>query len=121
MPCIAGEKHRRPVMVVRDAGLVGIGELFQLSPIVRFDPAGGVERGRLEADGDAVLGANTVGQHVELQRADDAEQGLILWQPKPESKRRDIPIDGARNPGTQSLLGRNYGPSKLTFIYTETR
>src|SRR3546814_2251489 len=41
----------------------------------------------------------SVDGHLGLAMTEDsvAEQGLIIWQPKPESKRRDIPIDGARS------------------------
>src|SRR3546814_4925499 len=45
-----------------------------------------------------------------------AEQGLILWQPKPESKRRDIPIDGARSLSTQLFVGSHYGTGKFALI-----
>lgn len=63
----------------------------------------------------AVLG---VDGHLGLAITDDsvAEQGLIHWQPKPESKRRDIPIDGARSLSTQLLVGSHYGSGKFALI-----
>ena len=40
------------------------------------EPSGGRIRGRLDLDRHAVLGAKTAGDHVELQRADDADDRL---------------------------------------------
>ena len=57
----------------RDRGGIGALEFFQLGLIIRLDPAADFETARLERHRQAVFGLQPLGQHVELQRADDAD------------------------------------------------
>ncbi|NGY06322.1 hypothetical protein [Solimonas terrae] len=63
----------------------------------------------------AVLG---VDGHLGLAMTEDSvhEQGLAHWQPKPDSKRRDIPIDAARNLIERLLIVSHYGSAKFALI-----
>jgi hypothetical protein len=44
--------------------------------VLGIDPAGGVDRGALEVGGDVVLGADAIGQDVELQGAGDPDDPI---------------------------------------------
>jgi hypothetical protein len=59
----------RAVVILGQRRAVGVGEALQHLGVVGLDPARGVERRALEVGADVVLGADAVGQHVELQRA----------------------------------------------------
>lgn len=63
----------------------------------------------------AVLG---VDGHLGLAMTEDgvAEQGLAHWQPKPESKRRDIPIDAARSLIEKLVMPSHYGSGKFALV-----
>ena len=78
---VQAEHRRRHVDVVAfrilgDGRAVGLDEARQLRRILRRDPAQHLARGLLEADRQAVLVRQPVAEHVELQRADDADDGL---------------------------------------------
>ncbi|HET8883768.1 MAG TPA: hypothetical protein VFM56_16485 [Solimonas sp.] len=63
----------------------------------------------------SVLG---VDGHLGLAMTEDsvAEQGLAHWEPKPDSKRRDIPIDAARSLIERLLVASHYGSAKFALI-----
>ena len=51
-------------------------EACQSLGILRLDPAREIARGGVETDWSPYSSCNRRGQHVELQRADDADDGL---------------------------------------------
>ena len=51
---------------------IGVEEFSELRLVARRDPAADLEAALLESHGQAVFGVEALGQHVELQRADDA-------------------------------------------------
>ena len=52
---------------------IGVDELVEFGLVRRRDPAADLEAARLERDRQAVFGVEPLDQHVELQRADDAD------------------------------------------------
>lgn len=60
----------------------------------------------------------SVDGHRGLALSDDgrAEQGLVHWEPDEDRKRREIPIDAARNLIAKLALASHYGGSRYTLI-----
>ena len=68
-------EHRVAVKVIGDGEAVGGDELVELLRVVAGNPAHHLIARRLEADRHAIFIGQPVRQHVELQRADDADDG----------------------------------------------
>src|SRR5690606_39241333 len=73
MPGVPGEENRRLIVIIGERRLIGIDEFLHLAVILRLDPARRVKLGRLACHRDIIFGADAVGQHFELQAADNAD------------------------------------------------
>src|SRR6185503_14872538 len=71
---VRGEKRRRANRVVRDTMRVGVDETRQLLVVVRGDPSGSRVAGGRKARSAAVLVAQAVRHHLELELPDRAQQ-----------------------------------------------
>ena len=60
----------------------------------------------------------SVDGHLGLALSDDgrAEQGLVHWEPDEDRKRREIPIDAARNLIAKLAFASHYGSARCTLI-----
>jgi hypothetical protein len=63
------------VEIGRDCRTVGLDKGLELLEVLRRNPARDLELADVEFDRQGVFGREPVAQHVELERADDADQG----------------------------------------------
>src|SRR5262245_48672894 len=66
-------EHRRPVEIARHGAAIGRDEPLELACLIRLHPAHHLEARRLERHRQPVLRFQPLGQHVELQRTDHAD------------------------------------------------
>src|SRR5215831_13461439 len=72
IPGVAGEEHRHAVMVLGAGRGVAEAEVFELGAVVGIEPARRLKRSAVETGREVVFGGKPRGQHIELQRTDDA-------------------------------------------------
>src|SRR5277367_4798197 len=64
VPFVACEEHFGSRVVIRDAALVFLDESLEKLPVVRFEPAGGVQRGSFELHRNVVFRADSISEDV---------------------------------------------------------
>src|SRR5918997_6942712 len=72
---VCGHEDRGLVEVARHRGHVAVDEAVEFRPVGRRDPAADREARRLVVDRQAVFALETLLEHVELQRTDNADDG----------------------------------------------
>src|SRR5215472_6595230 len=73
IPGVAGEEDGDAVVVLGGGGRVLDAEPFELAAVAGIEPARRLKRSAVETGGEVIFGSKPRGQHVELQRADDAD------------------------------------------------
>src|SRR5215471_13861386 len=73
IPGVAGEEHRHAVMVLGAGRGVFDAEAIEFGAVVSVEPARRLKRSAVETGGEVIFGSKARGQHIELQRADDAD------------------------------------------------
>ena len=119
MPGVARQEDRRAGVVLRHGRLVRVAKFFQLARIVRLDPTRRMKRGALEFHRHVVLRADTIGQDLELQRSDDADDPVGIHA-RLEDARRALFGDLLERACEYIVTVKPYRYCGLKFIFTDT-